>query len=250
MNTQYGLIDILSVKQIHSGYSNTNYLIELKNGQKFQVKISKEINEQRENELKALSLINDKNFLYFNKRGDGIKKWIEGNTITTWSDKLLARIAIKLKKLHEIKPEGLIRHNYKRRLFMDLHKKYLDIYLILVKKYENDEVVFSHNDLNANNIIENKGEPYFIDYEYACANSPYWDLANLINEANLDSWQTKVLLTNYGKINKQKLYDYQYIQLFFSYTWAIDHPDKKLIAKYKNQLREKLLKFNLFLLNK
>ena len=250
MHTEYGLIDIYSVKEIHSGYSNNNYLVELKNGQKFQVRISKEINEQRQNELRALSLINDKNFIYFNKRGDAIKKWIDGNTITTWSDELLAKIAWKLKKLHQIKPDGLMTHNYKRRLFMDLHKKYLDIYLKLVKKYENDDVVFSHNDLNGNNIIENNGEPYFIDYEYACANSRYWDLANLINEANLDSWQTKVLLANYGSINQNKLNDYLYIQLFFSYAWALDYPNKKLIAKYKNQLREKLLKFNLFSLDK
>jgi choline kinase len=157
----------------------------------------------------------------------------------------LGAIARKLRKLHSIKPVGLIKHNYRRRLFMDLHPKYLNHYLHLIEKYKNDNLVFSHNDLNENNIIESNNIPHFIDFEYSCANSRYWDLANLINEANLDSWQQQVFVKNYGEINEQKLYDYSFIQLFFSYTWAIDHPDKILINKYKNQLKEKLTKFNL-----
>jgi hypothetical protein len=73
-HTKYDFMDINYIKQIHSGYSNVNYFIELKNGRQFQIKISKGINEQRENELKALLLSNNTDFIYFNRKGDAIKK--------------------------------------------------------------------------------------------------------------------------------------------------------------------------------
>lgn len=244
-HTNYKLEDIDYVKPIHSGYSNHNYLLYLKSGKKFQIKISKQVIENRENCAIAIELSGDKSFLYLNAQGDAIRKWQKGNTIKDWNDQLLFLIARKLKQLHSIKPIGLVKHNYKQRLFMDLNTKYLDAYLRLVEKYENDKLVFSHNDLNAENIIEDDNVPHFLDFEYARANSLYWDLANLINEADLNEWQQKVLTSNYGKIDKDKLHDYIFIHLFFSYTWVLDYPDKHLINKYKIKLKDKLINFDL-----
>lgn len=49
------------------------------------------------------------------------------------------------------------------------------------------ELVFSHNDLLANNIlIDASGKTVFIDYEYGCYNYPIFDIANYFNETQID----------------------------------------------------------------
>ena len=50
----------------------------------------------------------------------------------------------------------------------------------LIKKYEQEPFVFSHNDLLVNNVLVLKGQEkvVFIDYEYASFNFPFYDIAN------------------------------------------------------------------------
>lgn len=51
----------------------------------------------------------------------------------------------------------------------------------VTEPYE-EKLVFSHNDLLANNIlIDTNGKTVFIDYEYACYNYPIFDIANYFN---------------------------------------------------------------------
>lgn len=58
----------------------------------------------------------------------------------------------------------------------------------MTKPDEAKELVFSHNDLLANNILIDKASSHtvFIDYEYASFNYPIFDIANYICESEFD----------------------------------------------------------------
>jgi len=57
-----------------------------------------------------------------------------------------------------------------------------------IEPLEHQHLVFSHNDLLANNIlIKNSNNKYvFIDYEYSTYNYPIYDIANYFNEFEVD----------------------------------------------------------------
>ena len=248
-HTKYKYEDIVSVNIIHNGYTNTNYKIELSDKKKYQIKISKGINNDYFNEVNALKLYDDTSYIYFNNKGYRIKKWIEGQVITKWDDETIITMAKKMKLMHLISPTNLISHNYRQYLFVDLNIKFLNTYLLLIKKYENETQVFSHNDLNKDNVIKNNNILTFIDFEYARANSPYWDIVNLINESDFTNWQIKILIHTYKNIDENKLNDYLYIHLFYSYAWSLSLPEKGLISSYSNNLKSKLLDFDFNKLN-
>jgi thiamine kinase-like enzyme len=53
---------------------------------------------------------------------------------------------------------------------------------------ETCELVFSHNDLLAGNVLIREGDNkvIFIDYEYSCYNYRAYDIANYFNESVID----------------------------------------------------------------
>lgn len=59
------------------------------------------------------------------------------------------------------------------------------------------EQVVCHNDLNADNIFCRDDGFVFLDWEYACYNSPYFDLATLAEFFYLDERQTAQLSAHY-----------------------------------------------------
>jgi thiamine kinase-like enzyme len=58
----------------------------------------------------------------------------------------------------------------------------------VISKYEKEPLVFSHNDLLANNVLIRKdnGKFVFIDYEYCSFNFPIYDIANYFEESQID----------------------------------------------------------------
>ena len=53
-----------------------------------------------------------------------------------------------------------------------------------------------HNDLVVGNIVDS-GEPMFLDWEYACDNDPFFDLATVVAHHAMDEWQVDSLLSAY-----------------------------------------------------
>jgi choline/ethanolamine kinase len=53
-----------------------------------------------------------------------------------------------------------------------------------VKPLQNESLIFSHNDLLANNVLiaNDTGKYIFIDYEYSTYNYAIFDIANYFNE--------------------------------------------------------------------
>jgi thiamine kinase-like enzyme len=85
------------------------------------------------------------------------------------------------------------------------------------------DYVASHNDLVLENLLLDRLGLYIIDWEYSAMASPYWDLATLCNEAQLDRQQSIRLMQAYcvGGVAMQEstLFDYRDLLKLLSDCW-------------------------------
>ena len=84
--------------------------------------------------------------------------------------------------------------------------------------------VFCHNDLNLSNIMYSDGI-FFIDWDYAGFNHPYFDLALLFNAMNLTSKEEYNFLNIYtdqvNNIDDELLREYKKMSLYVEYLWIV-----------------------------
>jgi len=129
------------------------------------------------------------------------------------NNKIISNLGSQIKKIHDILIEG------RTYTFEDQIEKYKFIIgdklkidfrnleaLIFKSKQYSQEIKFSHNDLNKNNIIYNK-KAYFIDYEYASLNNIFCDISKVIREYSFNDFEVDILLGGYGIKNSQTVKD-------------------------------------------
>lgn len=89
------------------------------------------------------------------------------------------------------------------------------------------EMVASHNDLVLENLLFGGSRLCIIDWEYSAMASPYWDLATLCNEAQLDDRQSRDLLRAYCAggmpMEESALFDYRELLELLSDCWMAAH---------------------------
>ena len=107
------------------------------------------------------------------------------------------------------------------------------------------KLVFSHNDLNANNILYNK-DICIIDYEYSSLNNKFCDLSKVIFEFKMTEEEIESLLEgyriNFDDVTKKKIILWQRFNLYLDYIWSI------IISSNENQLTKENIES--FYLNK
>ena len=118
----------------------------------------------------------------------------------------ITKLGKQLQKLHQIKNNGKIKtfedqiNLYLRTTNIESHSKfYLEsVELLNELKTCKHENVVSHNDLNLFNIMFNKQDIFFIDFEYLSINSRYCDLSKLISSLKMNETEIIKLLNSYG----------------------------------------------------
>ena len=197
------------------------------------------LKKQRASEFQILNFLKTKTqnqkILYQNlDRGILIREFHEGKEIS-YSDirgkENLISLGKEIKKVHEIKIDNVAINN-----FENVIENYRDILKNKIKKnwYLNHgfkifhslsckkkQIVFSHNDLNHQNILFNK-KYFFIDWEYASANSPYFDLASIISSYDLNDEEIGYLFDGYDKnflLDEEKLRSWIKFTYFLDYIW-------------------------------
>lgn len=238
--------EILSMKEIHNGYTNFSYLVTFANGKKYQVRFphrSDLIN--RANEFQILSIVGDQSFVYFDtKTGIGVKEWIDGKNprIPPWWKKWskIDDLFAIIKKIHKIQlPVG----NKFKKLNFDAYNEnlyrlklvYQTKFLSLIDLYRDEPLVTSHTDINAENIVlDKKGKLHIIDYEWCGLASEYWDYANFIREAKIrfNNIEWKKYIDNF---EMKKLKDFIFICSVFAYLWTWLMPETKRLKKYRKR---------------
>ena len=197
------------------------------------------LKKQRASEFQILNFLKTKTqnqkILYHDlDRGILIREFHEGKEIA-YSDirrkENLISLGKEIKKVHEIKIDNVAINN-----FENLIENYRDILKNKIKNnwYLNqgfkifdslscrkEQIIFSHNDLNRENILFNK-KYFFIDWEYASANSPYFDLASIISSYDFNDEEIGYLFDGYNKnflLDQEKLKNWVKFTYFLDYIW-------------------------------
>ena len=197
------------------------------------------LKKQRASEFQILNFLKTKTqnqkILYQDlDRGILIREFHEGKEIV-YSDirrkENLISLGKEIKKVHEIKIDNVAINN-----FENLIENYRDILKNKIKNnwylnqgfkifdflsYGKEQIIFSHNDLNRENILFNK-KYFFIDWEYASLNSPYFDLASIISSYDLNDEDIGYLFDGYDKnflLDQEKLKNWVKLTYFLDYIW-------------------------------
>lgn len=257
LNTNYKRENILRIKQIHHGFTNISFLFKTNDKNKYQVRLggSNDV-VNRKNEFNILSTIKDNNYIFIDKDGNAIKKWINGYTpkFIFNKKKLLKLLTLEIIKLHDINIEKskIIKHDYysffNQTIFFDEIDK--DMYLKLVKKYEKLDLVLSHNDINPKNMIYNPKTQkiILIDFEWGRLNNKYWDIANFFRETNLKIKWLNYMLSFCEDIDKSVMYEFLYLCTNFAYQWTFGMKETKKILNYRKKIKEKMINYRKYVI--
>ena len=142
------------------------------------------------------------------------------------------KLGKRLKEIHELKNKKNI-HTFNEQI--NAYKKILNtnklpkVYtklnaLIKMSKTNNQQNVFSHNDLNPTNILFNKNI-CFIDYEYASLNNKFFDISKIMLSFDMKPNEENVFLESYGIANhidiREKILLWKQINLYIDYIWSL-----------------------------
>ena len=157
--------------------------------------------------------------------------FIKGKHKNKLKTKDIKSLVQSLKKLHDIKIKEKVYkiendfNNYKKLLKDKESKQMIKSSLkefSKIKKYKFEKVL-CHHDLNKHNILFNKNKAIFIDWEFACVNDKFFDLATICIEFNLNKSQENILLKKYlkkvKKSDTKKLASYKIIYKNLSILW-------------------------------
>ena len=195
------------------------------------------LKEQRASEFKIFNFLKTKTqnqkILYHDlDRGILIREFHEGKEIS-YSDirrkENLISLGKEIKKVHEIKIDNIAINNFENAIenYRDILKNkiknnwYLDqgFKIFNYLSCGKEQIIFSHNDLNRENILFNK-KYFFIDWEYASANSPYFDLASIISSYAFNDKEIGYLFDGY---NKNFIFDQEKLKNWVKFTYFLDY---------------------------
>ncbi len=158
-------VSIQSIKSIHQGLTNTNYLVTT-NDEKYQVRFATQhIGINRDVEQKILKSMSQ--LVYFDACGNMIKTWVEGEMFSNQPSQTdLDSLYKAINKFHHLKDIKLT-HKMDYKLYCsDHHDKYQVTYLKLLRTFNKQyHLVLSHNDLTHKNILKTNHGVVFLDYE-------------------------------------------------------------------------------------
>jgi len=90
-----------------------------------------------------------------------------------------------------------------------------------IKKYKFNAVT-SHHDINVNNVLFHKNSLKLIDWEFACVNDKFFDLANICFEFKLNEKQEKQVLKRYfKKIRKKDMKKLASYKIIYENLWIL-----------------------------
>jgi len=185
----------------NQGYCNENYLVEA-DGMKYIVRsfTKNETNKEEEFSIQKqayLAGIAPQPLVLNLKDGYMVMKYIEGvhhKKLDLFSLYMLVDTVLQLHENVFIEKEKVKAKDLVKRRDNEV----LDALEVIefMEKYTEDSVV-CHNDLNPLNIIWQENTPILIDFEYACVNDCYFDLAALSIEFALEKKEESLMLHRY-----------------------------------------------------
>ncbi|MGL4343149.1 MAG: phosphotransferase [Metamycoplasmataceae bacterium] len=248
------LEDIISLEKIETGFTNHIYHLILKNKKEYKVRIANNhpfINRPLEKKIEFT--FNEKDIIYYDNSGNFIKNWIVGKSLNknNLSEEFwyfifqqinilqsITTLGIEVKKISYIPNISKVDESLKNAF-----KLYQDI----VSNINEEQLVLSHNDLSSGNIIFNNGIATVIDFEWASFNHPYWDVANLIKDLELNYEEVISNKIFQEKCNLDLLIKIIFATHFYTYFWTQNVEPTKRILKYQAKIMQRILYWEKFI---
>lgn len=235
---------IKTLKKIHEGYTNLNYLLITIDNKKYQVRFAQnnELVNRANEKIFIEKFLDISSYLYIDETGNYIRKWVEGTNLKLGFKKRekLTIVAKALKKLHATNYKGveILKHDYHEydKYIYRIDEEYRDLFNRLVTKYAGIKQVLSHNDVSPLNMVWNKKEKSItlIDFEWVRLNNPYFDIASFFKETNLSIRWLEHLRWNYDQSLKiDILVDHFFISCMYSLLWSFSMNQSSKIKDFQ-----------------
>lgn len=216
---------------IYDGYVNDSFLITI-DGKKYQKRVPKIKVANWENEEKVYEKMGIP--VEFKENGVFIKEWIEGHTVETWNEEKLISLQNEIRNMHSKSHVDIIEHDW---LIVSEFKNRIpeilwDDFLNKVSEIKKHTKVLSHNDINKNNVIWDGKKITLIDFEWARANSVYFDYAQFEVAEGTNIMPINLDINIYKDVKKAII--------IFNYLWTFSLKDSEKIIRLRNEY-EKML---------
>jgi len=238
---------ILYLHKLRGGMSNDLYLF-LVNENKYTLRVPSKLANlfiDRKIEKVHLDFLNQTTIssqtLFFDAiTGVKIANYIEGVSLKEIDfETYLPLISNKLKELHSLNVTPHFNYNLFERLhqYEQLNEKYdfirfqsrqnLEIYYntkkqlyqLYLEHFINDNLTFSHGDIQRSNIVLDKDEKiFFLDFEFASYNNLYYDFASFGNVSIDDSLKLASIYLN-RKLEQHDLNKIYFYRTFQALQW-------------------------------
>ncbi|MGL4948452.1 MAG: phosphotransferase [Mycoplasma sp.] len=235
---------VKSITQIDLSFSNNIYKIVTEKDTLY-LRISKPnplINHK--DEKMVLDALKLDYISYDLNTGIYIRKWLDADHEICWNNQSLINISNEINKIHNLKLK-IEKFNHKQywNYFenSEYFSQYSELYLKLLSKYQNDELVVCHCDLNPYNLLSTKNGIKIIDFERVKLNFKYWDFANLMRE-NM-SLENIEKMCEINKLEKMKIFDFLIITCIHALQWTMTIKENHLINSYRENLLSRLSLF-------
>lgn len=153
--------------------------------------------------------------VYWSSSEGLLTAWLDGDSLVPGDledPDSLSALALSLKALHGLPPVG---RPFDSTAWAEHYRAILESAGIFDAELERDwrllndlslpgPLAFSHNDLVPRNLVARGESIRFIDFEYACDNTPLFDVATVIVEARLDRAARDLFTATYfdGSVNR------------------------------------------------
>ncbi len=227
-------IIIKSIKKVHSGLTNQIYCVKTNQG-KYQVRFATP-SDGIDRDIEKQILEQTTGFVYFDKDGNMIRKWIHGrymSQILIW--RKINKVFYASNLLHTKKIKTTKKVDYKKDLNKTKHNsKKTELYLELIEKFDcTSKITISHNDINTKNIICYRNNTNLIDFEWAKLNYDWFDLVYFLIHTHLPRCLlVKLASERMHKITSENFFFVSYFCLNWIHTIK-DHRLKFKILKRK-----------------
>ena len=214
----------ITIENLKGGMSYTTYLISDKKN-KFVAKIGKSLVDFRDNPLhqieanKAANIANIAPKMIYSEEGILIFEFIKSKILTAKEirqEDILKKVISLIKIVHEevnnyfngptstswyfssITKSIKILKN-KKSLYSKKLDKFIEDYKMIKKAVGSHKIVFTHNDLVGENILNDGKRLWFIDWEFSGYNFAILDLANLSKNNQFNEDEDNFMLSEYFK---------------------------------------------------
>lgn len=181
------------------------------------------------NELEVMNLLG----FHIDLQADGTleREWIEGETIKELTQEMRRSLISAIEKIHALPKTSITGHDWFAyahhidKLSSNEQKLFLD----LAHKYQNKDLVVSHNDLNFHNMLWNGKAIIPIDFEWANLNHPYFDYVQFFIAEGIN------LLEQYDQTVWNEL---QQLSLLYFTMWTYEAPQEADVLNWRKQYQQ------------